>query len=102
MKITFTQLAAFEAVVRLGSVTRAAKELGVTQPSVSAAIGALERELEADVLERDGRGVCITAAGSAFLPYAIGLIALLERGTLAVQEAGRWRVREAPLVSVVS
>jgi DNA-binding transcriptional LysR family regulator len=45
MAVTLTQLVAFLAVVRRGSVTAAAEELVVTQPSVSAAVAALEREL---------------------------------------------------------
>ena len=45
MAVTMTQLSAFLAVVRHGSVTAAAEELVVTQPSVSAAVAALEREL---------------------------------------------------------
>ncbi len=45
MAVTLTQLAAFLCVVRRGSVTAAAEELHVTQPSVSAAVAALEREV---------------------------------------------------------
>ncbi|MGZ5339718.1 MAG: LysR family transcriptional regulator, partial [Thermoleophilaceae bacterium] len=45
MAITLTQLRSFLAVLRTGSVTGAAEELVVTQPSVSAAVSALSREL---------------------------------------------------------
>ena len=57
VSITLTQLRSFLAVVRSGSVTAAADELVVTQPSVSAAITALSREVGTPLLERDGRGV---------------------------------------------
>src|SRR5215213_9203130 len=57
MAITLTQLSAFLTVVRRGSVTAAAEDLFVTQPSVSAAVAALEREVGAKLLERDGRGL---------------------------------------------
>ena len=70
MAVTLTQLAAFVCVVRHGSVTAAAEELFVTQPSVSAAVAALEREVGAKLLERDGRGLRPTEAGAAFAPYA--------------------------------
>ena len=54
MSITLTQLRSFLAVVRDRSVTAAADELVVTQPSVSAAVTALARELGTPLLERDG------------------------------------------------
>ena len=70
VSVTLTQLRSFLAVVRSGSVTAAADELVVTQPSVSAAITALAREVGTPLLERDGRGVRPTPAGEAFAPYA--------------------------------
>jgi glutamate synthase (NADPH/NADH) small chain len=51
MAVTLTQLISFLTVVRRGSVT-AAEELAVTQPSVSAAVSALERELGVRLTER--------------------------------------------------
>jgi LysR family transcriptional regulator, low CO2-responsive transcriptional regulator len=68
-------------------VTAAAEELVVTQPSVSAAVAALERELEAKLTERDGRGLKPTAAGRAFAPYAEHVLGLLEQGGRAAREA---------------
>jgi Bacterial regulatory helix-turn-helix protein, lysR family len=65
-----TQLTSFLAVIRGGSVTAAAEQLVVTQPSVSAAVAALSRELGVDLTERAGRGVVPTRAGEAFAPYA--------------------------------
>lgn len=87
MAVTITQLTAFLAVVRRGSVTAAAEELVVTQPSVSAAVSALERELGAKLTERDGRGLKPTAAGRAFAPYAEHVLGLLEQGGRAAREA---------------
>ncbi len=87
MAVTITQLTAFLAVVRRGSVTAAAEELVVTQPSVSAAVTALERELGAKLTERDGRGLKPTAAGRAFAPYAEHVLGLLEQGERAAREA---------------
>jgi LysR family transcriptional regulator, low CO2-responsive transcriptional regulator len=87
MAVTLTQLNAFLAVVRRGSVTAAAEELVVTQPSVSAAVAALERELGAKLTERDGRGLKPTAAGRAFAPYAEHALGLLEQGGRAAREA---------------
>lgn len=56
-------LRAFEALVRQGSVTRAANELHVTHGAVSRHIHALENELGCTLFRRDGRGLVPTAAG---------------------------------------
>jgi DNA-binding transcriptional LysR family regulator len=87
MAITLTQLNAFMAVVRCGSVTAAARELVVTQPSVSAAIGALERELGVELTERAGRTLRPTPAGLAFATYAGDVLGLLDQGARAAREA---------------
>ncbi len=87
MAVTLTQLSAFLTVVRRGSVTAAAEELFVTQPSVSAAVAALEREVGAKLLERDGRGLRPTPAGAAFTPYAAHVLGLLDQGGRAAREA---------------
>ena len=87
MAVTLTQLVAFLTVVRRGSVTAAAEELVVTQPSVSAAVNALERELGVSLTERSGRTVRPTAAGEAYAPYAADVLGLLEQGGRAAREA---------------
>ncbi|MGI8622908.1 MAG: LysR substrate-binding domain-containing protein [Solirubrobacteraceae bacterium] len=87
MSITLTQLRSFVAVVRAGSVTAAASELIVTQPSVSAAVAGLARELGTPLLERDGRGVRTTPAGEVFAPFASDVIGLLDKGARAAKEA---------------
>jgi LysR family transcriptional regulator, low CO2-responsive transcriptional regulator len=87
VSITLTQLRSFLAVVRTGSVTAAADELVVTQPSISAAVAALAGELGTPLLERAGRGVRPTRGGTVFAPYAADVIGLLEEGRRAAQEA---------------
>jgi LysR family transcriptional regulator, low CO2-responsive transcriptional regulator len=89
MAVTLTQLRAFVAVARDGSVQGAATHLFVSQPSVSAALAALEREVGLDLLERHGRGIRLTAAGDAYLPYAAEVLGLLEQGGRAAHEAER-------------
>ena len=87
MAITITQLRSFLAVVRTGSVTAAADELVVTQPSISAAVTALAGEVGTPLLEREGRGVRPTPGGAAFAAYAADVIGLLDEGRRAAQEA---------------
>jgi DNA-binding transcriptional LysR family regulator len=87
MAVTLTQLTAFLTVVRRGSVTAAAEELVVTQPSVSAAVSALERELGVTLTERAGRKLRPSAAGAAYAAYASDVLGLLEDGARAAREA---------------
>jgi DNA-binding transcriptional LysR family regulator len=102
MAITVTQLTAFLAVIRGGSVTAAADELVVTQPSVSSAVAALARELGCELFERAGRGIRLTEAGTAFAPYAADVIGLLERGRQAAREAADVAARRLRIAAVTT
>lgn len=61
--ITLRQLQIFEAVVRLGGITRAADELHLTQPTVSMQIRKLSETLDLTLLESVGRATHPTQAG---------------------------------------
>lgn len=100
--ITLTQLSAFLAVVRTQSVTAAADELVVTQPSVSAAVAALGRELGCELFERAGRGIRSTDAGEAFAPYAADVIGLLRKGSQAAREAAVVTGRKLRIAAVTT
>jgi DNA-binding transcriptional LysR family regulator len=102
VSITLTQLRSFLAVVRTGSVTAAADELVVTQPSISAAVAALAGELGTPLLERAGRGVRPTPAGTAFAPYAADVIGLLDAGRRAAQEAADQAERMLSIAAVTT
>jgi DNA-binding transcriptional LysR family regulator len=60
-------LQVFFAVAERGSMAKAATELGVTQPSVSAVIAGLETSLSAKLFDRSARGVELTPVGRALL-----------------------------------
>ena len=102
MAITFTQLTAFLAVVRDGSVTAAADRLIVTQPSVSSAVAALGREVGCELFERAGRGIRLTDAGAAFAPYAEDVIGLLDTGRQAAREAAGVAARRLEIAAVTT
>jgi DNA-binding transcriptional LysR family regulator len=102
MAITLTQLNAFITVLRRGSVTAAARDLVVTQPSVSAAISALEREVGVQLTERAGRSLRPTAAGTAFAPYASDVLGLLEQGARAAREAATAQQKELRITTVTT
>ena len=63
----FPQMVAFEACVRLGSVTRAAEELSLAQPTVSCLIRKLNDTIGEPVLHTRGRRVEPTEAGRELL-----------------------------------
>ncbi len=102
MAVTLNQLASFLAVAREGSVSGAAEKLYVTQPSISAAVSALSREVGAELTERVGRGVGLTAAGTAFRPYAADVLGLIEQGRKAAREAADVSMRSLRLVAVAT
>lgn len=84
------QLAAFCAVVDLGSFSRAAERLGVTQPAVSLQVRALEERLGRRLLDRSGRRVAPTEAGLRLYRGAQRLLALEEQllDELSEEEGG--------------
>jgi DNA-binding transcriptional LysR family regulator len=102
MAVTLNQLSSFLAVAREGSVSAAAAKLYVTQPSISAAVSALSRELGVDLTERVGRGVGLTAAGDAFRPYAADVLGLIDQGRKAAREAADVSMRSLRIVAVAT
>jgi DNA-binding transcriptional LysR family regulator len=98
------QIEAFLQVASQRSFSRAADTLRLTQPSVTARIQSLERDLGETLFERNGRGVTLTEAGTAFLPYAQRVLKALQDGRDAIQslqelQLGTLRLGAAPTIS---
>jgi LysR family transcriptional regulator, transcriptional activator of nhaA len=74
--LNFHHLRYFWLVAREGSVTRAAKRLRVTQPTVSEQIQALEGSLDAKLFRREGRMLALTETGRSVLRHADEIFAL--------------------------
>ena len=70
------RLEIFAKVAELGSFSRAAEALFLTQPTVSEHVRALEEELGVQLLDRLGRGATPTPAGLLVLGYAQRMLAL--------------------------
>src|SRR5215831_945713 len=90
------QLAYFEAVVRCGGFSRAAEQLRIAQPAVSAQVRRLEAELGIPLLERTTRRVALTHAGELFLARVRAVLGQLDgaRADLAeLAEVRRGHVR---------
>ena len=82
----FGQIEAFVQVAAHNSFSRAAEVLQLTQPSITARIQSLERDLGEELFERGGRGVRLTDAGNAFLPHAGKILQTLQEGRDSVDE----------------
>lgn len=83
------QLTAFDRIVREGSFSRAARELHLAQPTISARIQALEQEVGGPLLVRSNHGATLTTLGVSFLPYARRALAAMVEGVAAAQETQR-------------
>jgi DNA-binding transcriptional LysR family regulator len=77
----------FLKIVDTGSVSGAGRESNLTQPAVSRSLKLLEEEMGADLFDRQGRGLLLTAAGRALIPCARQLLRDSERARLQVQRA---------------
>ncbi len=73
------QLRYFQMACRLNSITRAAEQLHVSQPSVSAAIKELEEEFGVLLFSRQYRGFTLTQEGMAFLAQTDSLLSHAEQ-----------------------
>ena len=69
MHLTLRQMKVFEAVARLGSYTRAAEELHLTQPAVSMQIKQLEENAGLPLFEQLGKKIYLTQAGQEMHHY---------------------------------
>jgi DNA-binding transcriptional LysR family regulator len=98
------QVEGFLEVARRGSVSRAAEALFITQPTLTARLHGLERELGAKLFLRTPRGMRLTEAGRAWVPYAErAMRALIEGrdalGQVMTASAGHLMIAAAPAVS---
>jgi DNA-binding transcriptional LysR family regulator len=100
--MTEARLRTFVALADAGSVRAAAERLVVTESAVSAAVTALAREVGVALVERAGRGVRLTPAGTVYAGYARQVLGLLEQGRAAArgeEDPGRGRLRLAAVTT---
>ncbi len=89
--MTPTQLRAFSAVVRLGSVRAAALELRVTEAAISFNVAQLRKELEDRLFTRTSSGLAFTPGGLRLASRAAEMLGLADRTVIEVSQAGRGR-----------
>ena len=80
------QLYYFQKIAECQQYTQAAKELHVTQATLSYAISNLEKELRVRLFERRGKSVQLTECGKAYLSCVRDALQALERGEQMVKD----------------
>ena len=83
-----TQIRDFLAVVERGGIRAAARQLGVSQPTITKSVRGLEDELGVQLLGRNSRGVVLTASGRAFFSHARAAHAELRKAEEEATEVG--------------
>ncbi|MDD3530501.1 MAG: LysR family transcriptional regulator [Gallionellaceae bacterium] len=83
---TFRQLEIFEAIARLGSFTRAAEELYLTQPTISMQMKKLADIVGVPLIEQVGKKVQLTDAGRDLAQASREVFGVMDRFTMAVAE----------------
>jgi len=86
MNVTLRQLRAFVLVARLGSFTRAAQAMHVTQSALSLLVRELESAMDTRLFDRTTRAVALTVAGSEFFPQAQRILEDLETAIAGVHK----------------
>lgn len=87
--MTLLQLQYFQALARTLHYTRTAERLRISQPSLSAAIGDLERELGVKLFQKESRKVSLTLDGQRFFSYVDQAMYLLQEGVDLMQESAQ-------------
>ena len=80
MEQNLSQYKIFYEVAKAGNISRAAKELYISQPAISKAIGKLEDSLGLPLFTRSSRGVQLTAEGEILYQHTRDAFEALERG----------------------
>ena len=83
---TFRQLEIFEAIARLGSFTRAAEELYLTQPTVSMQMKKLTEAVGVPLITQVGKKIHLTPDGQHLAQATREIFSILERFTMSVAE----------------
>ncbi len=97
-----TQLRYFVVIARNGSLSKAARELHVSQPALSRSLAKLEEELGQPIFERQPRSMALTDAGALLLPRALDVINILDDVKSEIRDdgkTGRLRIGAIPTVA---
>src|ERR1700756_3654263 len=91
MNDRFTAMQLFVRVARSGSFSVAGREMGMTQPTVSRIVAALEKQVGVALLTRSTRAVTLTEAGADYLVRSEMILAALDEADHAARGTGELR-----------
>jgi DNA-binding transcriptional LysR family regulator len=91
MNDRFLSLQLFARVARAGSFSVAGREMGISQPTASRIVAALEKQVGAALLVRSTRAVTLTEAGIDYLARVDAILAALEEADHAARGTGELR-----------
>ena len=97
MNVSFEWLRIFKTVAFYGNISKAAKSLCVTQPSITKSIKKLEEELNVQLFVRDKKGVVLTDVGKTIYRYILDSINTLDNVELlakdiSIADVGKLRI----------
>lgn len=103
-KIDWNLVKSFSMVAHLGSLTRAAAALGISQPTISRQIAELEQLVGASLFERGARGLSLTQAGAALVEPSRRMLAAAQAVSVAAagqnqEAAGTVRITASEITS---
>lgn len=87
----FRKLQYFESVARWSNFTKAAEELYVAQPTITAAIKKMEEELGVPLFVRDKRRVLLTCEGEIFLKKVKDILLRVDQAVMDMQDLGNYQ-----------
>jgi len=91
MNDRFVSLQLFVRVARAGGFAVAAREMGISQPTASRMVAALEQKVGVRLLTRTTRAVSLTEAGTEYLARAEAILAALDEADHAARGTGELR-----------
>jgi LysR family transcriptional regulator, transcriptional activator of the cysJI operon len=86
--VNIENIEAFVNINHYGSFNKAADVLFLSQPTVTARIQSLERELDCRLFDRMGKQINLTDKGKQFLPYAQQILQIYQMGKHQIQSRG--------------
>ncbi|MGQ3117685.1 MAG: LysR substrate-binding domain-containing protein [Hydrogenophaga sp.] len=95
-----TQLRSFYAVARMGSFTKAAEHLHVSQPTITTQVRFLEESYKVELFHRSGRRVQLTQLGEQLMQLAQNIFSLEGDAVSLLRDAGELRTGQLRVAAV--